>query len=187
MPVPTYSKRREDTKPIKIEMKSSELWRTIADYGGLYEVSSLGRVRSLASGQFLEPVLDRSGYAIVALARPKKRWAWTVHSLVAQAFLGEQPAGTVIHHRDFHKQNNAAVNLVYLSRAQVMRLGWETGQFVVGHGEKGSNSLLINQEVAEIRQLAKEGLNPKQLATRFHVGLATVYDILRGRTWVGAA
>ncbi|MEG1451766.1 HNH endonuclease signature motif containing protein [Brevundimonas sp.] len=42
----------------------------------------------------------------------------TVHSMVAAAWHGERPLGLDVHHIDHDKTNNAACNLVYMSRSR---------------------------------------------------------------------
>lgn len=95
----------------------TENWKAVPGYGGLYEVSDLGRVRSYARGtaRLLRPGIASHGYPTVALGRGKSR---TVHSLVAEAFLGPRPAGQEVCHRDGDRANPALSNLVYGTRSE---------------------------------------------------------------------
>ena len=109
-----------------------EEWRPVSGYEGLYEVSSLGRVRSLprvweqvskhgtlhkhtSSGRTLKPGLTRQGYPSVVLGRRRTR---LVHRLVAEAFLGPCPAGKEVRHLDGTRTNNTISNLAYGTRSE---------------------------------------------------------------------
>lgn len=104
----------------------AEIWKPVNGYEGLYEVSNLGRVRSLPRdvaqkngrvvhyrGRVLKSALNSHGYERVPLSDlsgHKKRLF--VHRLVAAAFL--QPgAGDVVNHKDFDPRNNCVSNLEY--------------------------------------------------------------------------
>lgn len=96
---------------------SAEEWRPVVGYEG-YEVSSLGRVRSLRSGQphVLALTTRKDGYRSVGLLRPVGRHTCVVHGLVVAAFLGPRPAGYVIRHLDGEPSHNAVSNLAYGTR-----------------------------------------------------------------------
>lgn len=111
-------------------METQENWKPVPDYDGLYEVSDLGRVRSLdrvtsaarrdamvIKGKVLKPALAANGYYTVALCKDGKPKSHTVHSLVAAAFLGPKPEGCVIDHIDGGRTDNRPANLRYVSQA----------------------------------------------------------------------
>ena len=103
--------------------KSIEEWRPVVGHEGAYEVSSLGRIRSLPrevpagqrggtrliSGRVLVTSIGRNGYRQVTL---RKR-THMVHTLVARSFIGERPEGYEVCHNDGDSDNNAATNLRY--------------------------------------------------------------------------
>lgn len=97
----------------------TELWVSIEGYEDLYEVSTLGRVRTIAGGmgrmygRILKPKPQRKGYRTVILWRNAETLTRYIHHLVLEAFVG--PAlGRVVHHKDENKANNALSNLEYL-------------------------------------------------------------------------
>lgn len=100
----------------------SEQWRPVRGWEGLYEVSDAGSVRSIPRPwqhrrQDVPRILRfgsaRGGYLTVTLSRPGERHAYTVHRLVAEAFIGPKPEGWHTCHRDGDKTNNAVANLSY--------------------------------------------------------------------------
>lgn len=111
-----------------------EIWKDVIGYEGLYQVSDLGRVKSLSRvinrlggrkytvrERILKPTPDGRGYLTVGLRRNKKRKTFCVHSLVAMSFLDYIPDGThklVVDHIDNDKTNNRLVNLQIISQRE---------------------------------------------------------------------
>lgn len=109
---------------------SIECWESI-DSNPYYEVSSQGRIRSLtrtiqrsngASQKIKERILasrvSKNGYVLVDLYRAGKRKTYTVHTLVATAFIGPCPQGQEVRHRDGNKEHNTRRNLLYGTRSE---------------------------------------------------------------------
>lgn len=112
-------------------MKNVEEWKSIADWEGHYEVSNLGRIKSLRRTityvdgrkkvmpeRILASAKGGSDYLMVALKKGGRQWTVTVHRLVALAFLGNRPDGCDIHHADGNKANNRASNLVWMPKGE---------------------------------------------------------------------
>ena len=98
---------------------AQERWKPIFGYDGMYEVSSLGRVRSLKFGKVrvLRPGKHRQGYLQVDLCKDGKVNRFLVHRLVAQAFIpNDNILNTEINHRNEDKEDNKVSNLEYCDR-----------------------------------------------------------------------
>ena len=105
----------------------NEIWKPIKGYEGIYEVSDLGRVRSLprpktsrnASGEFtfttkpkiLKAFEQNGGYQRISFGRGKNKVAIFVHRLVAQAFIPNPDNLPHVNHKDENPKNNRADNL----------------------------------------------------------------------------
>lgn len=97
---------------------SAERWRRVPGWPD-YAVSNLGQVKSFkgASTRILGgSVID--GYRVVALHAPGRRQFRSVHSLVAEAFIGPRPKGLDIRHLDGDRLNCSVGNLRYGTRAE---------------------------------------------------------------------
>ena len=95
-----------------------ETWKDIPNYEGLYQVSDLGNVKSLANNKskkekLLKFTTNAYGYYHVNLSKNGKVQTITVHILVAMAFLNHIPNGInlVVNHKDFNTKNNKLSNL----------------------------------------------------------------------------
>ena len=101
-----------------------EDWANIEGYEGIYEVSDLGRVKSLPRKTFrpltgwglhkarlLKQNDDGRGYLCVQLNKDSKGKTARTHQLVARAFLAHTRNGLVPNHKDFDKHNNIKSNL----------------------------------------------------------------------------
>lgn len=106
-------------------METEEIWKDVVGYEGLYEVSNLGRIKSIArlvrqGGRrlsikeiILKSPVDTPGYPTIGLHKNGTKRTVQVHSLVAIAFLGHTPCGLeiVIDHINGIKTDPRAENL----------------------------------------------------------------------------
>lgn len=89
-----------------------EIWKAVAGYEGLYEVSDTGKVRSLFRyKKELKPKTDKAGYKRVNLFKNKIGKWYSVHRLVAEVFCFKPNGCNIVNHKDENKQNNNADNL----------------------------------------------------------------------------
>ena len=114
--------------------EEKEVWKPIRNYEGLYEVSNMGRVKSLErtvwvnggsykkSERILKPQKVR-GYLGVSLCKDAELKRYLVHRLVGQAFM-ENPEGfKEINHIDEDKTNNKVENLEWCNRSYNANFG----------------------------------------------------------------
>lgn len=109
--------------------ESQENWKPVVGYEGHYEVSDLGRIRSVTKwagygpcarlyhGKVIKQQLDTSGRPIVKLSRHGKKRTHRVHIVVLTAFVGPRPKGCVACHYDDRRGNNRLDNLRWDTRS----------------------------------------------------------------------
>lgn len=102
-----------------------EIWKDIKGYEGKYQVSSIGRVKSLkrtlspgyygkgrtTEEMLLRPFANQQGYLRVQLSKNSQRKKYMVHRLVAEAFIPNPNNYKCINHKDETHTNNNVDNL----------------------------------------------------------------------------
>ena len=99
----------------------NENWKEIAGYEGLYEVSDMGRVKSLnykrtRKEKILKPKKSHGGYLNVNLCKDGHVKTVRIHRLVATSFIQNPNNLQTINHKDEVKTNNAVSNLEWMSQ-----------------------------------------------------------------------
>lgn len=98
-----------------------EIWKDIRGYEGLYQISSLGNIKSYPkkyqhnSIVVLKPSTNQYGYKYIGLYKNKERKSYLIHRLVAEAFIPNPNNLPQINHKDENKQNNCVDNLEWCS------------------------------------------------------------------------
>ena len=169
----------------------SEVWKAVVGWEGLYEVSNLGRVRSIdrvvvektgkekrLKGTLLKPSLDGKGYPFVNLSRSGRVTASRIHRLSAAAFLGPIPADKDVCHNDGTRTNNRIENLRIDTRAGNLADCVKHGTHL--RGERCNLSKLTSFEVLAIR---KDARHRREVARTYGISPGTVSDIKTRRSW----
>ena len=164
---------------------TNEIWKPVVDYEGLYEVSNLGRVRSIPRSRCKGKILKqlpggRRGDLQVALHNMDKGKTKRVALLVASSFLGPKPENMETCHNDGNFTNNEISNLRYDTHQ-----GNVDDQILHGtrkYCESHWNSKLTNEKVSEIK--SRLGYrNVTALAREFGVSRRVIRAISTGETW----
>lgn len=94
-----------------------EIWKDIEGYEGCYQVSNLGRVKSLKFGKekILTPTINSRGYYHTCLRKDGRSDTVYIHRIVAKAFLPNPDNLPLINHKDEDKTNNRVDNLEWCS------------------------------------------------------------------------
>lgn len=164
----------------------NELWKVIPGFEGLYEVSSLGRVRSCARTVFglkkqtvdardLKQSDNGRGYSKVCLWRDGHESSRYVHRLVLLAFVGEPPPHCEACHNDGIRSNNNLSNLRWDTHAANhadRKEHWK--------GRRGANARL---SLAAAQYIRATQAGASDIAEAFGISPSTVHDIRGRRTW----
>ena len=105
-----------------------EIWKDIKGYEGKYQVSNLGRVKSLnykrtGEEKILKPTKTEKGYLFVCLRRNSKAKSYRVHRLVAEHFIPNTDTNLEVNHKDENKENNCVTNLEWCTHIYNVNYG----------------------------------------------------------------
>lgn len=131
----------------------NEIWKDIPEYEGLYQVSSEGRVKSLAgdrevNGRIYHIRRDRilesqyGEYPFVVLSKNNITKQYLVHRLVLTSFFGSGD-GLQVNHKNGIKSDNRLENLEWCTAKENIRHAWETGLSKMTEDHKRKNSISL--------------------------------------------
>lgn len=159
----------------------NEIWKPVPGFEGLYSVSSQGRVRS-ERVVVLKGDINNWGYPQVALHVDGTYLKRSIHSLVAEAFIGPRPPKQVVNHINGIKTDNRPDNLEYTTQSGNHKHAYRTGLKRVG--EKHHRAKLCE---GDIRLIRAANITPRgaaaALAKQLGVSVVTIRKIHRGVTW----
>ena len=108
----------------------NEIWRDISGYEGIYQVSSLGRIKSMdrvdcdnrhRKERILKPRKNSKGYLMVCLCKDGKKKMYKVHKLVSNTFLPNPNKLETINHINEIKTDNRVDNLEWMTNKDNVR------------------------------------------------------------------
>lgn len=169
-----------------------EEWKCVVDFEGWYDVSNMGRVRSLdricygvnlprrCDGKVLRPRINKVGYPQVALFRNGKGKTINVHRLVAIAFVPNPTDLPFVNHIDGVKSNSRFDNLEWVDDRANKQHAIDAGLIT------RFRKLLTLEEVAEIRVIGAT-MSQAKIAERYGCTQSNISLILRGIHHVGVS
>lgn len=173
-----------------------ETWLPIPSWEGLYEVSSLGRVRSLdrevspatrrsyrKRGKIISLYTDKDGYPCCRLHTGDGGIEYhRVHRLVCLAFHGHPPTEHhVVAHGDGTRANNIPSNLRWATLKE--NTNDRRGHGTYPGGQTAPNVKILPSHAATIRDLLSAGSRQSDVAAQFGISVATVSAISSRRHW----
>jgi len=180
---------------IFIMKNQEEIWKDIAGFEGYYQVSNLGRVKSLSrelnvkngirktKERIIANTNNGTGYLICSLSKKNKRKSILTHRLVATAFIENFDILKEVNHKDGNKKNNSLCNLEWVTRQENINHSWDN-KLTNCIGETHHSSKLNNSLVLELRSDYSSGnYKIQQLANKYNLHHETVRNVISRKTW----
>lgn len=175
-------------------MSATELWADVNGFVGFYQVSNLGRVRSLdrvsggqvVAGQIMGTKLSGRGYRSVALrSAGGVRVHKMVHRLVAAAFVPNPEFKPIVNHIDNDPLNNRAENLEWCTQAENLSHMTNQGRRASPWaGKRSPRASLSDEVVASIRAMAASGVaSASKIGAAHGCSKTIVQRILSGKAY----
>lgn len=113
-----------------------EIWKDIKGYERLYQVSNLGKIKSLKRNKekLLKHGINNKGYQVVNLYKNNKGITKKVHRLVAEAFIPNPNNYPIVNHIDENKQNN-----------NIFNLEWCTNEYNLNYGNAKEHRIIASK------------------------------------------
>jgi len=185
-------------EPFCIMENQEEIWKDIVGYEGFYLVSNLGNVKSIdryvkhnygdlsrriQKGGNRNLIFNSDKYYCVTLSKNGKHKTFTVHRLVAIAFLENPLNLAIVNHKDGIKTNNHYTNLEWCTTQQNTQHATENN--LISFGENHGMSKLTDMQVLEIREKYKpKGVySSYRLAVEYNVSRVLINQVVRRKIW----
>lgn len=188
---------------ISIDNLPGETWKDIVNYEGLYQVSNLGRVKTLdrvrefpngiihivRRESLMKLKLTQFGYLTISLYNHshsgRKSKDYFVHKLVLLMFSPNPENKLEGNHKNGIKLNNTLDNLEWCTRTENNRHAIDTGLLVARKGSEVYNAILTEKTIAVIKRFYRRFPKTKQrdFAKRMAICHKQLNGILKNRTW----
>lgn len=160
-----------------------EIWKEIKDYP-LYQVSNLGRVKSLRFGKerIIKGGIDTRGYSMMNLTGNNCRESVLTHRLVAKAFIPNLENKPNVNHINGIKTDNRVENLEWCTQRENVIHAFENGLCSDKKGVNNGRAIVTEHQVLEIRKIS--GKSTAQIARDYGLTWDCVCKIRKRKTWV---
>lgn len=164
-----------------------EIWKDIANYEGLYQISSLGRIKSLEKKVNNSETTQRivkerimrlgktpKGYIQTSLAKKQVNTKFYSHRLVALHFITNPENKPEVNHKDGNKSNNEICNLEWCTRSENSKHAFDTG---LKENAKGHLSKISKLSKKDREDIQTSDLSRKELRIKYNVSITTIQGI----------
>jgi hypothetical protein len=162
-----------------------EVWQSINGYEDKYQISNLGRVKSLSrlikcsngyrksKEKILKPHIEKTGYCTLDLGKRNKH---SLHRIVANTFIPNPNKKPCVNHLNGIKSDNREINLEWCTYSENEKHSYR----VLGKkancnlkepkkGEESNFSKFTDLEIEEIKKLILENIKPSKIVIKYNI------------------
>lgn len=175
----------------------NEIWTDVIDYEGLYQISNMGRVKSVdrcvphglgenslrcIKGKNRNLFKNNRDYTIVVLYKNGKGCTCLVSRLVAIHHIDNPENKPDVNHKFGNKDDNRHFMLEWSTKIENTQHAIRTG-LINQNGEDSMNSKLKDKQILEIRRLSSEGIKNIELSSMFNTCNQNISLIVNRKAW----
>lgn len=171
-----------------------EIWKPIEGYEGQYEVSNIGRVKSLSriayrdfrykkhsalyiKERIKKPYVLKNGYITIALIKNNKTNITYLHRIIAEAFIKKPIGCNIVNHKNGVKTDNRIENLEWCTS------GYNNLHAIRNRLRKPANACLDEKNAIRIIEMRKQKLTHIEIARILKISKCTVRGFLSGNSY----
>jgi len=173
---------------------NNEIWKDIEGYEGSYQISNTGRIKSCEreieksdgviikrKERYLHPVNDE-GYMKISLSKNGIRKKYSLHRLLAIAFIENKNNYEIVNHKDGIKLNNNLDNLEWCTCSFNVQHAWNNelnNNSNYRRFKNGYSRRKFNEDTMELIKIEhSNGIAYKELAEKYNCGITTIHRIV---------
>lgn len=185
-------------------MQTTEVWKDVPDYEGLYQVSNLGRVKSLLrtdnkgfnnckrtfKEKIQKPVLQKSGYMLCSFTKNYITKKFLLHRIIAKTFIINIYNKNQVNHINGNKSDNRVENLEWCTASENGKHAWNNGLIkltdkMIDSLNKGRrhNAKLTNEEIQKIRNINYYFGLYVELSKKYNLSPQAIRNIYKNKTY----
>lgn len=173
-----------------------EVWKDIEELNCLYQISSLGRVRSkdrvieksngythTHKGKVLRPAVSKKGYLTCSASIMGQQKTVKPHRLVALYFVSNEDNKPHVNHINGIKTDNRIENLEWVTNHENILHAWKTGLNKPKKGVSHPRASISANDAKRVKDLRAKGFGRKDIQKATGVNQNIVDNIIYNNSW----
>ena len=171
----------------EIILKENPIWKDIKGYEGLYQVSDDGRVKRVSTDRIANITVDGRGYSKKAITLNGETKQYSVHRLVAEAFIENPLNKSEVNHIDGNKLNNCVENLEWVTRSENMKHAHKNNlqhySGYIQYSQRKKVGKFSEEDIEDIFKLKESGISNRKIAEKYNVSHTTIGSLINGESY----
>jgi len=172
-----------------------EIWKDVVGYEGYYKISSFGNLMScdrkvqsknnsyaLKKGKIKKCAITNC-YKLAMLSKYNSEKGFSVHRLVAIAFIPNPKNKPEVNHKDGNKLNNHFLNLEWCTRSENAIHSYANNLQVGRAGSLHHFAKINESDIIEIIRFHKSGISKNDIGIKFNLSIGSIRRIVNRTTW----
>jgi len=148
-----------------------------------YLVDEDGNIYNAKTGHKKSLYINRDGYQVLDIYENNKATRYTVHRIVAIAFIPNPENKPCVNHIDGDKTNNKVTNLEWATYSENNKHAFEAGLSTPKRGELNGRADMTDATANRVCKMIEEGYRNKEISETLNISRSVVKQVRSGKTW----